>query len=214
MSIRIFLARPFLSFARALTIAGTMGAVLVMALPAFAQTGCQTGASALANAAVRANPLYALYYGDLESYVANNSQQFMAGADAVRCARALSQALIAGGIQAFDPADFQKQQQLNTQFQTMGMSPGAPQPSPATQLYMMGQNFARLARVLPPAALGDYGPLRTPTTELEQMQMFAGQMLQSMMDQSTLEYIRPLIKEAAQLEYKIITDLAAALAAQ
>ena len=190
----------------------TLSVVFLASNVAAAEPGCRNGAGALGNAYVRLNPLYALYYGSLESYVAENRERFTADSDAVRCARALSQASLAGAIQAYDPEDLRRQQELNTRFQSMGMNPGAPQASPATQFYMMGLTFARLARVLPPAAAGNYQPLHTPTTELEQQQIFAGQLLQSMMDRATLESIRPLIEQSAQLEFKIITDMAAGLA--
>ena len=201
-----------INFKLILGVVAALWVFLLTPLTASAEPGCRNGAGALGNAYVRLNPLYALYYGSLESYVAENRQHFTAGSDAVRCARALSQATLAGAIQAYDPEDLRRQQELNTRFQSMGMNPGAPQASPATQFYMMGLTFARLARVLPPAAAGNYQPLHTPTTELEQQQIFAGQLLQSMMDRATLESIRPLIEQSAQLEFKIITDMAAGLA--
>ena len=189
-----------------------IAAALSDPLPATAEPACRTGASALGNAYVRANPLYALYYGSLESYVASNSRHFVAGADAVRCAGALSQALMAGTIQAHDPARLPRQRDIDARLETGG--PGTAQHSSTTRVHMMSRHFARLARVLPPAALGNYGPLRTPVTELEQMQMFAGEILQSMMDPAAFESNRPQIEALAALEYTIITDLALALAAQ
>jgi hypothetical protein len=185
---------------------------------AFAELGCQTGASVLGNAYVRMNPMYAFHYGNLESYVTSNSSHFMAGADAIRCARALSQALMTSSFQAYDPADLQRQRQLNAQMGSMGISPGAQQSTASQQLYMMAQSLARLARTLPAAAVGDFGPYYTPTTEMEQLQIFAVQMFQSMMqDPSMMAVMRdkePLIKEGAKLEYNILLGMAAELAAQ
>jgi hypothetical protein len=76
--------------------------------------------------------------------------------------------------------------------------------------------LSRLARVLPPAASGNYQPLYTPTNELEQMQIFAAQMFQPLMQDPTMAsvmaQIEPLAVEAAQLEYQIINQAAARLA--
>ena len=139
---------------------------------ALAQNGCRSGASALANAYVRANPMYAYFFGDIESYVANNRKHFGTSGDSIRCARALSNALVRGATKNYDPSDLRRQRELNARLGSMGISPGISQPTASQQLYTMGLQFARLARVLPPAANGDYRPLHTPTTELEQMQLF------------------------------------------
>ena len=212
MSIRIFLAQPFLCFARAVTIVGTMGAVLVMALPAFAQTGCQTGASALANAYVRANPIYALFFGDLESFVAENSAQFAEGSNTVRCARAMSQALKSGAINSYDPNALRQQQKLNADLGSIGISPGSPMPNASAMLYAMSQQMKWLSNVLPPAAAGNYGPLRTPAT---QEQAFAAQMFPILLQDPTVRQAflqqEPLIRQSAESEYQQVMAIAQGL---
>lgn len=203
------------------TIVGTLavlGVGLFGFVEAVAEPGCRNGAAPLGNAYVRVNPMYAFHYGSLESYVASNASQFVEGADAIRCAWALSAALMRGSVQAYDPADLRRQQELNARMGTLGMSPGAQQPTTSQQLYMMAQGLARLARTLPAAALGDFGPLHTPTTEMEQLQIFAAQMFQSMMQDPSVRAVmrdkEPLIKEGAELEYDILTGMAAELANQ
>ncbi len=212
MSIGIFLARPFLRFARAVTIVGTMGAVLVMALPAFAQTGCQTGAGALANAYVRANPIYAMFFGDLESFVAENSAHFAAGSNAVRCARAMSKALMSGAIGSYDPTALRRQQELNAKLGAMGISPGSPMPSASAMLYAMSRQMAWLAEVLPAAAVGNFGPLRTPATE---EQAFAARMFPFLLQDPTVRQVflqqEPLIRQSAEAEFQQVVAIAQSL---
>jgi hypothetical protein len=143
-----------------------MTLALVAPVAAIAQTACQTGGDALANAFVRANPISAHYFGTLESYVSVN--------------------------------------------------PGQQRTTPSQQIYGISMQLSRLARVLPPAASGNYQPLYTPTNELEQMQIFAAQMFQPLMQDPTMAsvmaQIEPLAVEAAQLEYQIINQAAARLA--
>jgi hypothetical protein len=195
-----------------------LGIILTASIGAFAEPGCRTGALALANAYVRANPLYAIYFGSIQDYVAAHSQHFVRGADAIRCAQAVSNQLLAGAIASFDPKDIDRKRALDARLGSMGISPGPAQPSVASQFYMMGQTIARLARVLPPAARGDWRPFFTPTTQLEQMQFFATQMLQMMMqdpsNRAVLASVEPVIKESANLEFKFVTNVAARAAAE
>lgn len=183
---------------------------------AIAENGCRTGASALGNAFIRANPVHAYYYGSLESYVANNREHFIADADSIRCAKTLSQALVAGAINSYDPNDLRRKQELDVQLQTLGIVPGPAQPTASQQLYVIALQLDRLARVLPAAAIGNYQPLRTPINEIEQMQMFAAQILVMLMQQDpmvneTFRQMEPIIREGAELEYNILVKMAESL---
>ena len=174
--------------------------------------GCRTGASALGNAFVRVNPIYAYFYGSLESYVEENREHFVAGGDSILCARVLSQALMSGAIKSYDHDDFRRQRELDAKMSAMGLSPGPYQPTASQRLYTMALQLNRLIRVLPPAANGNYKPLYTPTTELEQMQIFGEQMMATLLQDpsvaETFQQLEPMIKESANLEYQILVNMA------
>ncbi len=178
----------------------------------FAKNGCDTGASALGNAFVRMNPIYAYYFGSLESYVKNNREHFIVDGDAIRCAEALSSALFNKSVSRYDPNALRRKQELDARLRNMGVSPGPAQQTPSQQLYATGQQLKRLARVLPPAANGDIRPLNTPVNELEQLQMLATRMFMRYMQDpwmaSLFKDIEPLIKESAELDYKNIIIMA------
>jgi len=180
-----------------------------------AAQGCLTGASALGNAFVRANPIYALYYGSLESYVANSKEHFVAGGDSIQCAQSLSHALMNKSIQSYDPNALRRKQELNGQLRAMGIAPGPNQPTASQQLYFTALQLNRLARVLPPAANGNYQPLRTPTNQIEQMQMLSAQILtaylQDPMIKAAFQRIEPKVRELAELEYQIMVNMANSL---
>lgn len=214
MTIDTFTLHRFPFFRRFAAIVIASGIVLAAAC-AQAQNGCQTGADAMANAYVRSNGIYALYFGDLESYVAENRAHFAENGDAIRCAWAMSAALLRGAVQSYDPNALRRQQELNAQLGAMGISPGAAQPNASMMFYEMGQQIAWLADVLPAASRGNYGPLHTPVTETQRMKAFATQMLQSLLQdpvmRQTFAQMEPLIREAAQMEYKQLMVIAAGL---
>lgn len=189
--------------------------ILLAPSAVLAEPACRTGGDALANAYVRVNPFYTYYFGSLESYVANNRAHFQSGGDSVRCAAALSQAFLNQSMRLYDPDDLRRQRELSAEMGAMGIQPGAQQPTISQQLYGISMQLTRLVRVLPPAAAGNYEPLYTPTNELEQMQLFAAQMLQMMLQDPSLAsimvQIEPLAKEAAQVEYRIISQAAASI---
>ena len=135
------------------------------ARPAPVSNGCRTGGEFLAQAYVRSNPMYAWYFGDLESYVATNRSHFGQGGDAARCAEALAQAALAGGVQSFDPTALQRQQELNTRLGTLGISPGQSYPMQSDMLVAMAQHFAWLATILPAMAQGNPQLFRNPQVE-------------------------------------------------
>jgi hypothetical protein len=165
--------------------------------------------------------MYAYIYGDLESYIESNEEHFRAGGDSVRCARALSQALMKGALQSHDPKAareaIQRKQALDTQLGLLGIAPGAGlgQPTVSDQLFGMSLQLARLARVLPPAANGDVQPLYTPTNEFEQLQLFATQLmkmlLQDPMVAQAFRQVKPMIEEAANAEFKLLVGMARSL---
>lgn len=179
------------------------------------EPACRTGATPLADAFVLANPLYALVLGqELEIYVPANREHFGANGDAVRCARALARAFLGSSIQLYDPTDVQRRQELNTQLESMGISPGQPEATPAGAMYGAAMQLSRLARVLPAAADGDFGPLQTPANDLEQSQLQLGSVLRLLFaqDPEMLDVIRPLIQNAAALEHQALVRAAQQLA--
>lgn len=214
MTIDTFLLHRFPLFRKFAVIIAAFWIISATAC-AQAQTGCQTGADVLANAYVRSNPMYALYFGNLESYIAENRMHFAENGDAIRCARAMSAALFRGSIRSYDPTALRRQQELNSQLGSMGISPGPAQASPSAMFYEMGQQMAWLAKVLPAASRGNYQPLRTPVTDTQRMKAFATQMLQSLLQdpsvRQTFVQMEPLFREAAQMEYKQLMAIAAGL---
>jgi hypothetical protein len=191
---------------------------LSASFPVIAEEGCRTGASALGNAYVRLNPIYAYFYGNLESYVESNREHFVAGGDSIRCAQAMSQALITGAIQSYDPDELREKQELDARLGALGIAPGPYQATASQQLYAMGLQVARLARVLPSASNGNYQPLYTATNQLEEQQIFAAQMLVMLLQDPTMAEVftqlEPLIREAANSEYQLLVGMALSLVAQ
>ena len=177
--------------------------------------GCQTGADALANAYVRFNPIFAYYFGSVESYVSQNRAHFLAGGDSVVCAERLSQRWAQGAFQGFDPQDRHRRDRISAELGTMGISPGQSYSSPAADMYAASQLMGKFAYALPYAANGNYAPLYQPRNEIEQMQLFAMQMFQAMMRDpslvSILEQIRPQAIELGNIEYRMIIHSAQGL---
>ena len=195
-------------------------ALFCVALPAVADNGCRTGGRALADVWVLANPFYSqlLELDSLESYVSKNKSHFREGGDSIRCATELSKAILISALKAYDPNDIRRQQELNAKLGSLGITPSPQEPSVSTQLYMTSVQLARLARVLPAAADDDYEPLRTPADEMEQLQMFAAEMLKTVLQDPSMaplvkQQLRPVARELAELERKIILEGAARLAA-
>jgi len=196
---------------------GVFAVATLLGAPAAAQdNGCATGANALGNAYVRANPIYALYFGELEPYVTSQRGHFAPAADAIRCARVLSGALVRGAILSYDSRDFERQEVLNTQLESMGIPRGTTQPSASTQLLMMARTFGWLARVLPAASGGDFRPMYTATDEEEQLGLFLRRLLvtllQEPMAQGSLQQAEPIIRELAEIEYRTVVGWAGQLA--
>ena len=189
---------------------------LSMVFPNIAQAqGCQTGAEVLANAHLRYNPIFAYYFGSFEQYVEQNRAHFVAGGDAVICAQRLSQALVQGAIQNYDPGDQQRRDQLNADLGAMGISPGQQYATRSQQMLAVAQQMDKFAYALPYAAEGNFGPLWTPRNETEQLQIFAMQMLRNMLQdpgtRSIFEQIRPQAIELGNIEYRMILALATGL---
>lgn len=209
----LMMAVRLLHDAAVLSSTAAFAALTLPAAQPINSSGCETGAAAIGNAYIRANYLYAMFFGDLESYVAENRSHFAPDGDAIRCARVLSQGLMAGAVQSYDPSWQRTQDNLNARLGAMGLSPGPATASPSAQLYTAAQQLSRLARVLPAAAQGNFDPLHTPTTEMEQMQLFAAQMMQFLLQdpamRDTLQQMEPLIREAAQAEYSMLMSVAA-----
>jgi len=177
-----------------------------------AEECCRTGADALANAYVRANPIYAYFFGRLETYVSDNREHFVDGGDSIRCAKALSEALMKGSIQNYDPDALRRKQELDARLGAIGITPGPPQATAAQQLFAMALQLDRLVYALPPAANGNFQPLRTPRNQLEQQQMFAAQLFEMLLQDPTVAAVfrdlEPMIREAANLEYQILINMA------
>ena len=179
---------------------------------AIGQEFSQAAIAALGNAFIRANPIYAFFYGSLEDYVAENPEFFVAEGEAIRCARDLSQALLRGAIQSYDPDALRRRDELNTQLRVLGIEPGSPQATPSEQLYATARQLDRLVYALPSAANGNFQLLHTPRNEIERMQIFAEQLLEELLKDPTVRgvfiQLEPMIRELAELEYKILVEMA------
>ena len=101
---------------------------------------------------------------------------------------------------------------MNARLGAMGISPGPPQQTASGNLYTMSIQLARLARTLPAAANGDFGPYYTPTNDMERLQIFAERMFPQMMQDPTLRAViaqhESLIKQAAQAEFQMVLHAA------
>lgn len=175
--------------------------------PGFA-AGCQTGAEALANVYLRFNPIFAHYFGDLESYVNQNRTHFVSGGDSVVCAKRAARAWAQGAFRNFDPQDKVRRDRLNAELGAMGISPGKSYSSPAADMYFAAQQMDKLAHALPYAANGDFGPMYQPRNEIEQMQIFAmqlfGELIRNPSVAHTFEIVRPQIIELGNIEYRMV----------
>jgi len=196
------------------SLGAALAASACLGLQAYAQdSGCRTGGTALADVYVLANPIYSHFIGELEPYVANNREHFATNGDAVRCAAALSRAFLGSAVQLYDPNDLRRQQELNAQLGAMGISPGPQESTPSSQLYGAAMRLARLARVLPAAAEGNYEPFWTPINELEQMQILAEQVLRMFLRDpgmaEIMAQVEPIVRQLASLEHQAIRQAAA-----
>jgi len=183
-----------------------------------AEPACRNGGAYIANAFTRANPLYAMYYGDLPSYLRANQAHFGEGSDAVRCAAALSRAFMSDSIRLYDPADAQRKQLLDARMAQLGIGskPGSQQPSMSSILFMMSISMGRMARNLPAAAQGDFGPWFTPMNDFESMQIMAERLLrQFLQDPSFRSIFAPyeqLFREAAEFDHYFVLQATQRLA--
>jgi tetratricopeptide (TPR) repeat protein len=181
------------------------------------EAACFSGGRAAAEVYVVSNPLYAIVLTDFEQYVAKNASQFSVNGDAIRCLSALSEAFLKTAFQLYDPAEQRRRDAMNTQLESMDIKPDR-QSSASSDALMASRRLARLARGLPAAAKGDFGPYQTPLDDLERMQIFAEQMLRSMIQspeiRSTLTQMRPVLTDYVKLELTVVLRHAAALAEQ
>ena len=193
-------------------------ALCVFSVQSLAEPSCTgDGGMHAANAFVLANPVYAVVFGgDLRAYVEKNRAQFRQGGDAARCMRALSSGFMSTALKLYDPVDVQQRQQLDARMRSAGINPGPQAPNAAQMMFNMSLQLGRLARVLPPGADGNWGPMETPTTELEQLQLFAEGMFRGMMQnpefRSILASVEPLLREAALFDHKFLLQAARRLA--
>jgi hypothetical protein len=190
--------------------------VCLFSAQSLGEPSCRSGGMHVANAFVLANPIYALYFGDLPSYLEKNRAQFREGGDAIRCAAALSRAFMSDSIRLYDPADIQRRQLIDTQLRAQGINPGPQQTTAAGMLFQLSMTLSRLARVLPAASRGDFTPWNTPTTEIEQMQLMGEAVLRMFLHdpafKSVLIAMEPLLREAAQFDHYFILQATQRLA--
>lgn len=181
------------------------------------EAACFNGAKTAAEVYVVSNPLYAIVLTDFEQYVAKNASQFSANGDAIRCLSALSDVYLKTAFQLYDPDEQRRRDAMNRQLEIMGIKPDR-QSSASSDALMASRRLARLARGLPAAAKGDFGPYQTPVDELDRMQIFAEQMLRTLIQspdiRSTLTQMRPVLTDYVKLEFAVILRHAAALAEQ
>lgn len=189
------------------------------AAPALAgEPACRTGGPFLAEAAVRSNPLFEAIEGSFAEYVAANASHFGVNGDAVKCARAMSAALIASAAQVFDPGEVQIRDHVRRQMEAQGLSAGPQQATLSEQYFALAMQMNRLARGLPALAAGDMRPYATPTNQLEELHVFAENMLRMLMaDPNVRQAIMaqlPLLRRAIQAERQMLANGAARMAVQ
>lgn len=181
-----------------------------------ADPACKTGGIHIADAFVRANAVYALYIGDLNSYLASNRAHFAANGDAVRCAAALSRGFMSAALQLYDPIEVKQRELIDAKMRANGWNPGPQAPTASNIAFSTSMSLSRLARVLPAAAQGDYGPWNTPTNEIENMQLTAERMLpmllQIPMVVEILKQLQPLMLEAAEWDRRFVYQASQRLA--
>jgi hypothetical protein len=204
------------------SLSGTFKVIVTLGLCAFSpnslagEPSCRTGGTHVANAFVLANPVYALYYGDLASYLEKNQAQFREGGDAIRCAAALSRGFMSDALRLYDPADIQRRQLLDARLRANGINPGPQQPTASGMLFQMSMSLSRLARVLPAASRGDFTPWNTPTNEIEQMQLLGESVLRMFLQDPTVKSmlvaVEPLMREAAQFDHYFVLQATQRLA--
>jgi len=151
----------------------------------------------MAEAYVRASPVYSVLFTDLRSFIAENREHFVAGGDAVRCADALAREFLS--VRTADY--FAMRPTEGERWTTSG------------QLYGLGLELTRLARVLPAAAQGDFDPLKTPANESEAMRLQAGAAFQAgwASDPQQRARLEPSIKHAADVDRQVLRSAAAQL---
>lgn len=185
----------------------TIGTIVLSAAPAFGQNTCATGAVPLANAYVRANVIYAMYIGEPEEYIRANRAHFTANGDAIQCARVLADAMVRNSVRTYDADSLRRQQEVNVRLQTLGASPSTPVGDASSVFFFMGQQLWRLAEAMPRVANG--GPLQG---HLSPEQEFAVQLLQILLQDPSVSSVfvemEPLIREAANSEFRLLVSIA------
>jgi hypothetical protein len=193
-------------------------ALCVFSVQSLAEPSCKgDGGMHAANAFVAANPLYSMYFDfDLRSYLAKNRGQFRQGGNAVRCMAALSKGFMSAAYHLYDPQDAQMKQQVDLQMGSIGFGPGAQQPTASSGMLGVSMQLGRLARVSPAAADGDYGPMNTPTNEIEQMQLVAESILRQLMPPDMFKQIMAphdqLMRTAFEFDHYLVLQAAQRLA--
>jgi len=198
--------------------------IVAVAICAFTLNACSTShsctssAPAVAEAYVRANPMYAWVIGDLRSFVSENREHFRAGSDAVRCAAALSEAIMTSSNQLYDPKQVARKRMIDARLGAIGVSPGQPQPSMSqSDLYLhMSMQLSRLAKTLPALANDDDRPWYTPTNQFEQQQILGERYFKQIVQNPTVGWAfkqnRTVLLQGAQIERQIIVIAASRLA--
>ena len=185
------------------------------ASPSTEESGCRTGGTAIAEAYLRSNPLYAAP-GEFEAYVRNNRQHFAENSDAIRCAQALARFFMGEAARLYDPSERGRRDQLNAQLGLLGLSPEPQQSTASSETYYASMRLTWLARGLPGAALGDYTDLNTPANEYEELLLLALRTLRTLLQdpemRQILQQVAPSLHELAGLERQSIQRAAAALA--
>ncbi len=194
--------------------------LVLFGLPTLAaDNGCSTGGSALADAYVVADPIYATFFGDeTGAFVARNRQHFLAQGDSVRCARALANAFAQKAAQVYDPELQAIRNQKRRELEGQGIPIGSGLPDASGGYVLISYELARLVEGLPPAAAGDFERLGQAQNEFEAEKWSRARGLAKMMQLPpfwpTLRAFRPGVEQARELDREMIRDAAAALAGQ
>lgn len=167
---------------------------------------CRNGANTLFNLYIRLNPIYSIYYGTPEEYIAQNRGLFQGG-DVNECAKKVARALLNSSIQTFDRNALNRRAELNAQLGAMGISPGQAEMNPSAVLFTTGQQILQLSKCLPGLLQGG-----ASSNCMSQEQVLVSQLMNTLLQdsfmQSTLQQIKPLILQAAEADFQFLMSIA------
>jgi hypothetical protein len=183
--------------------------------PSTPTVGCQdTSARFAARAYVLSIPLMG-QEKELIALMERNANEFAVGGGTIRCMNVLGNALIAGALGQFGQfRSYSAQERFGNMMPAeLAHLPGQVDDSLqsyGSDAFAMGQELVWLARVLPPAAQGDYGPYNAAGTLSRQAmaQVLPIYQVLCQMDSSTCELMVSMFRQVAPSIEEQIYNLA------